>query len=88
MARIETGARLTGETPETARQAHTWETVANLYETDGLCRGCAGQAAYGHQLGFSRVHPPCDPCQSIVGGFPLSAGKDSPWRRHEKGDRR
>ena len=79
---------LTTEEPESFRQAHTWEVTANHYEADGLCRGCAGQAAYGHQLGFSRIQPPCGPCQSVVDGFPQSAGVASPWRRHIKGARR
>lgn len=81
-------SRLTTDPPETTRQSQTWETTANFYEQDGLCRGCAGQAAYGHQLGFSRIHPPCDACQPIVDDFPLPAGLATPWRKHEKGDRR
>ncbi len=52
--------------PETQRQASTWENVTNRYEAAGLCRGCAGQAAYGHQLGFNRVKDPCDPCRGVV----------------------
>lgn len=54
--------------PETARQAGTWENVKNRYADAGLCNGCAGQAAYGHQLGFARIHPPC----------PADAGKTLP----------
>lgn len=46
--------------PETFRQAGTWENVKNKYVDAGLCNGCAGQAAYGHQLGFTRIHPPCE----------------------------
>lgn len=49
-----------GDKPETLRQAHTWTTVKHEYERAGLCGGCAGQAAYGHQLGFHKgLTPPC-----------------------------
>lgn len=46
--------------PETPRQAATWENVKNRYAEAGLCNACAGQAAYGHQMGFARVQPPCE----------------------------
>lgn len=49
--------------PETARQAQTWENTKNKYVAAGLCNGCAGQAAYGHQMGFHRIHPPCGSCR-------------------------
>lgn len=45
--------------PETVRQAGTWENVKRRYADAGLCDGCAGQAAYGHQLGFTRIKDPC-----------------------------
>lgn len=67
------------EESESFRQAKTWETVTRRYQREGLCRGCAGQAAYGHQLGFSRVNPPCGECAPIVDGFPCHAA--GPWRR-------
>jgi hypothetical protein len=52
--------------PETLRQARTWETVKGHYEAAGLCEGCAGQAAYGAQLGFAKINPPCDHCSYVV----------------------
>lgn len=55
-----------GDKPETVRQAATWENVKNHYLAAGLCNGCAGQAAYGHQLGFSRIKDPCDTCKMIT----------------------
>lgn len=64
--------------PETHRQATTWENTKNKYKGAGLCNGCAGQAAYGHQLGFHKIKPPCE----------ADAGKQVPeeiTRRH--GDR-
>lgn len=48
-----------GDRPETLRQAETWENVKNKYVAAGLCNGCAGQAAYGHQMGFHRIQQPC-----------------------------
>lgn len=45
--------------PETARQAETWQNTKGKYLAAGLCNACAGQAAYGHQLGFHRIQPPC-----------------------------
>lgn len=55
-----------GDRPETVRQAQTWETVKGHYESAGLCLGCAGQAAYGHQMGFSRVKDPCVLCRLVT----------------------
>jgi hypothetical protein len=71
--------------PETPRQARTWETVKNSYVLAGLCIACASQAAYGHQLGFSYVRPPCFDCRSIVAAHPEPAGNG--WRKFRKGDR-
>lgn len=85
---MKSASRLTSEDPETKRQAQSWEVTANLYEADGLCRGCAGQAAYGHQVGFSRIKEPCEACRPVVSGFPFSAGRHTPWRRFDRGDRR
>jgi hypothetical protein len=50
------------EKPETFRQAQYWQKVKSKYLAAGLCNGCAGQAAYGHQLGFARIQDPCDVC--------------------------
>lgn len=55
-----------GDRPETIRQALTWENLKNHYVDAGLCNGCAGQAAYGHQLGFTRIKDPCTACRSVV----------------------
>jgi hypothetical protein len=66
MASRKTTARTPADRPETVRQARTWETVKGHYEDAGLDGGCAGQAAYGHQLGFAKVNPPCDHCSYIV----------------------
>jgi hypothetical protein len=55
-----------GDRPETVRQAQTWETVKGHYVAAGLDDGCAGQAAYGHQMGFSRVKDPCVTCRTIT----------------------
>lgn len=58
--------RITTDRPETFRQAQTWETVKGHYEDAGLDGGCAGQAAYGHQMGFRKVQPPCRTCAVLV----------------------
>jgi hypothetical protein len=49
-----------GDAPETLSQAINWTTVKTRYRRAGLCEGCAGQAAYGHQLSFRRINPPCE----------------------------
>lgn len=68
--------------PETVRQAIHWETVKNAYLIRRLCHRCAAQAAWGHQCGFSGVHPPCVGCQPIVDGFLVKASGESGWRKH------
>lgn len=55
-----------GDRPETVRQAQTWQNVKGQYQEAGLCEGCAGQAAYGHQLGFARIQDPCMTCRSVA----------------------
>jgi hypothetical protein len=71
--------------PETFDQAQTWQKVLSAYLGDELCHRCASQAAWGHQNGFSLARPPCGACVPIVAGFPKSAGRGSPWRRHQRG---
>lgn len=57
--------------PETLRQARTFETFKTAHVHAGLCHTCASQAAYGRQLGFSRVAGPCtDACRSAAGLVP------------------
>lgn len=48
------------DVPETVSQAINWQTVKTRYLRAGLCEGCAAQAAYGHQLSFRRINPPCE----------------------------
>jgi hypothetical protein len=63
MARV---TKITTDRPETFRQAQTWETVKGHYEDAGLDGSCAGQAAYGHQMGFRKIKPPCPVCAAIT----------------------
>lgn len=70
---------------ETVREAKSWENVCNRYESKGLCRMCAGQAAWGHQNGFLSIHPPCDVCKPIVAKLPAASSNDA-WRRLIRGD--
>lgn len=65
--------------PETQAEADHWQRRNNRYVRLGLCYPCAAQCAYGHQLGFSRIHPPCEACQPIVDTFPYPAV--GPWRK-------
>jgi hypothetical protein len=65
--------------PESPRTARRWDGAKAAYLRDGLCHRCAAQAAWGHQLGFSRIRPPCADCRPIVDRFPVSEA--SPWRR-------
>jgi hypothetical protein len=65
--------------PETLNEAKHWQTRNTRYLGLGLCHVCSAQAAYGHQLGFSRIHPPCEKCAPIVEGFPFPAV--GPWRK-------
>jgi hypothetical protein len=69
--------------PETLYQAQEFDRRRSGYEAAGLCYRCAAQAAYGHQLGFARVHSPCDGCVGIVAGFPLAARNG--WRKLSRG---
>lgn len=64
--------------PETPSQASTWEWYTGRYERAGLCRTCAGQAAYGHQHGFNQVGHPCARCAEVVTGLPIP--KTNGWR--------
>lgn len=59
--------------PETPLQADWWMRTKSWYERAGLCPRCSAQGAWGHQLGFSNVKPPCNSCAAIVTEFPTSA---------------
>ena len=64
------------------RQAQRWDAHVEAYKAGGLCVACAGQAAYGHQLGFNVIKPPCEDCRPLVDTFrgePLANG----WRTVE-----
>ena len=59
--------------PETREAARGWGNRKTNYLNAGLCHACAAQAAYGHQLGFSHVRPPCGACQPLVDAFDVPA---------------
>lgn len=66
---------------ETLRQTQTFDTNKRHYKGLGLCHPCAAQAAWGHQLGFSRVtKQPCHECQPIVDRFPRA--RPGKWRSY------
>lgn len=64
--------------PESPAQAATWLKVKNRYTQLGLCNGCAGQAAWGHQCGFALIHPPCPDCAVLIADWPVA--KPNGWR--------
>lgn len=65
--------------PETIDEARRWQTRHNKYVAAGICPRCAGQAAYGHQLGWSNVYPPCSTCWPVVTGWDSPTGSPSGW---------
>lgn len=65
------------DAPETIWQAGTFDSIKRRYVRLGLCSACAAQAAWGHQLGFSRSNPPCQECQPLVDTFPVK--KPNRW---------
>jgi hypothetical protein len=65
---------------ETIWQAWRFDAMKRHYQRLGLCRVCAAQAAWGHQLGFSRVKQPCHGCQPLVDTFPTA--RPGRWRSH------
>lgn len=72
--------RPTNDSVETLWQARSFDTNKRHYQGLGLCGPCAAQAAWGHQLGFSRIDPPCGVCQPLVDTFPVD--KPGMWRSH------
>ena len=67
------------QTPETTEQAREWQRFYGWYDRAGLCPRCSAQGAWGHQLGFSNVKPPCNPCAVIVADFPAKVSNG--WHR-------
>ena len=59
--------------PESIGQAKAFDTRAGVYRAAGLCDACAAQAAFGHQLSFAQVRPPCPHCVSLIRLFPIEA---------------
>jgi hypothetical protein len=72
--------------PETVRQAQAWDSACAWYGGAGLCGRCASQMAWGHQIGWGRVHPPCDECEATVATFPVP--KVNGWRSVPQKSRR
>lgn len=69
--------------PETVRQAKRWDVSKQAYVRAGLCEYCAGQAAWGHQIGFTKSHPPCADCAPVVAAFPQVGPAGTEWRRFD-----
>ena len=79
----ETAVKAKRELPESRVQAKEFDRRKRAYRDAGLCHACAAQAAFGHQMGFLQVHPPCASCVPIVMGFPYPA--EGSWRRFRRG---
>jgi len=86
--RLLTGSGPKAERPdsESMSQAQTWDKTRALYSRDGLCDACASQAAWGHQIGFKRIKPPCADCAQIAETFPVA--KSACWRGFPRGSQR
>lgn len=50
-------------TPETPRQAQTWDGNYRAYKAAGFCPTDAAQASWGHQIGFTLSNPVGDCCR-------------------------
>lgn len=64
---------------ESPRMARRWQSNLSRYANAGLCPRCAGQAAFGHQLGWANVFPPCSVCWPIVTSWANPTGSPSGW---------
>lgn len=75
--------------PETLRQAQRWDSAVTRYTRAGLCARCASQAAWGGQIGYTRVHAPCEYCAAIVADFPgaehVNGWRTLPEMRRDRG---
>lgn len=67
--------------PETMAQARAFDRKKKRYRRLGLCQPCAAQAAWGHQLGFGDLRPPCTECLPIVAALPDDGPRGSKWRK-------
>jgi hypothetical protein len=65
--------------PESQRQAQRWEHCKGRYLSVLGCHGCAAQAAWGAQCGFSVVQRPCESCRPLVDALPIPAV--NAWRK-------
>jgi hypothetical protein len=79
----ESAVKAKRELPESPSQAKEFDRRKRAYRDAGLCHACAAQAAFGHQMGFLQVHPPCASCVPVVTGFPYPA--ENSWRRFRRG---
>jgi len=67
--------------PETLTQAKVWSRKHRRYLAAGLCETCAAQAAWGHAVGFQKIHDPCKECAPIVALFDTPGPRGSKWRK-------
>lgn len=67
--------------PETLTQAKVYDRKVRRYRNAGLCETCAAQAAWGHAIGFQKIHDPCKRCAPIVALFDTPGPRGSKWRK-------
>lgn len=60
----------TATRPETLDQAHRCDVQKSRAIARGLCDKCAGQYAWGLQVGFTHSRPPCSSCAVILAATP------------------
>lgn len=59
--------------PETLNQVRWWDHNKTNYVKNGWCDKCAAQAAWGHQIGFTKIdNGPCEKCVGLP--VPAKAG--------------
>lgn len=66
---------------ESLAQCRVWDRKKKRYLLAGLCDPCAGQAAWGHQVGFGKISNPCRECQPLVDHFDTPGPEGSKWRK-------
>jgi hypothetical protein len=59
--------------PESLDQARRCDVQKNRAIAHGMCNRCAGQYAWGLQIGFTHSRPPCSTCAVILAATPGEA---------------
>ena len=65
--------------PETLNQAEIFDAVVAAYMAAGWCPICSAQAAFGRQIGFRQVQPPCPSCRGLQPPHGFSNDRSRSW---------